>query len=447
NQCFQELALLCGRIFPEESDKIEKYVGGLPDMIHGSVIASKPKTMQEATEMAIEVMDKRIRTFADRQTKSKRKFEGTSRNTQNQQQQQQNKRRNTDRAYTAGSEGHWVSQKPTCFECGAQGHFKRECPKLKNNNNRVNQVVGGNAPAKVYAVGHAGTNPDSNVVTGTFLLNNRYASVLFDTGADRSFVSTAFSSQIAITPTALDHYYDVELADGRIIRLNTILRGCTLNLLNHPFNINLMPVELGSFDAIIGMDWLVKYQAIIVCAEKIVRIPWGNETLIVHGDGSNRGHEAHLHIISYTKTQEYMLKGCPIFLAHVTTKGTEDKSKEKRLEDVPIVWDFPDVFPEDLPGLPPTRQVEFQIDLIPGAAPVARAPYRLAPSEMKELSEQLKELSDKGFIRPSSSTWGAPVLFVKKKDRSFRMCIDYWELNKLTMKNLYPLPRIDDLFD
>ncbi|GJX60822.1 putative reverse transcriptase domain-containing protein [Tanacetum coccineum] len=142
-----------------------------------------------------------------------------------------------------------------------------------------------------------------------------------------------------------------------------------------------------------------------------------------------------------------MLKGCLVFLAHVTTKEVEDKSEKKRLEDVPIVRDFPEVFPEDLPGLPPTRQVEFQIDLIPGAAPVARAPYRLAPSEMKELSEQLKELSDKGFIRPSSSPWGAPVLFVKKKDGSFRMCIDYQELNKLTVKNRYPLPRIDDLFD
>ncbi|GKA87781.1 putative reverse transcriptase domain-containing protein [Tanacetum coccineum] len=327
------------------------------------------------------------------------------------------------------------------------GHFKRECPKLNNNNNRGNQVGGGNALAKVYAVGHVGTNLDSNVVTGTFLLNSGYASILFDTGADRSFVSTAFSSQIDITPTALDHYYDVELADGRIIGLNTILRGCTLNILNHPFNIDLMPVELGSFDAIIGMDWLVKYQAIIFCAEKIVRIPWGNETLIVHGDGSNQGYEAHLYIISYTKTHEYMLKGCPVFLANINTKETDDKSEEKRLEDVPIVRDFPDVFPEDLPGLPLTRQVEFQIDLIPGAAPVARAPYRLAPSEMKELSEQLKELSGKGFIRPSSSPWGAPVLFFKKKDRSFRMCIDYRKLNKLAVKNRYPLPRIDDLFD
>ncbi|GJU01979.1 putative reverse transcriptase domain-containing protein [Tanacetum coccineum] len=297
-------------------------------------------------------------------------------------------------------------QKPTCYECEVQGHFKRECPKLKNNNNRSNQVRGGNAPAKVYAVGHAGTNPNSNVVTGTFLLNNRYASVLFDTGAYRSFVSTTFSSQIDITATALDHYYDVKLADGRIIGLNAILRGCTLNILNHPFNIDLMPVELGSFNSIIGMKWLVKYQAIIVCAEKIV-----------------------------------------LFLANVNTKETEDKSEKKRLEDVPIVQDFSDVFPKDLSGLPLIQQVEFQIDLIPGAAPVAQAPYRLAPSEMKELLEQLKELSDKGFIRPSSSPWRAPVLFVKKKDGSFRMCIDYQELNKLTVKNCYPLPRIDDLFD
>ncbi|GJX20916.1 putative reverse transcriptase domain-containing protein [Tanacetum coccineum] len=216
------------------------------------------------------------------------------------------------------------------------GHFKRDCPKLKNNN-RGNQGGNGNAPAKVYAIGRAGTNPDSNVITSTFLLNNRYASVLFDTGADRSFMSTAFSSQIDITPSTLDHYYDVELADRRIIGLNTILRGCILNFLNQPFNIDLMPVELSSFDAIIGMDWLAKYQAIIVCAEKIVRIPWGNETLIVHGDESNRGNEPRLSIISCTKTQKYLLKGCPIFLAHVTTKKAEDKLKEKRFEDVPIV--------------------------------------------------------------------------------------------------------------
>nr|GFA35320.1 putative reverse transcriptase domain-containing protein [Tanacetum cinerariifolium] len=369
--------------------KIENYVGGLPDMIHGSVVASKPKTMQEAIEIATELMDKKIRTFAERETASKRKFENTSRNTQNLQ-QHSNKR--------------------------------RECPKLKNNNNHGNQGGRNNAPARVYVIGRAGTDPDANVVMGTFLLNNRYASILFDTGADRSFVSTTFSTQINFTTSTLDHCYDVELADERIIGLNTILRGCTLNLLNHPFNIDLMPVELGSFDAIIGMDCLAMYQAVIVCAEKIVCIPWGNETLIIHGDGSNQGNVKRLSIISCTKTEKYVKKGFLIFLAHITTK-------------------------EELPGLPPTRLVEFQIDLVPGAALVAWAPYRLAPSEMKELAKQLKELSDKGFIRPSSSPWGAPVLFVKNNDGSFRMCIDYRELNKLTVKNRYLLPRIDDLFD
>ncbi|GKD32560.1 putative reverse transcriptase domain-containing protein, partial [Tanacetum coccineum] len=141
------------------------------------------------------------------------------------------------------------------------------------------------------AVGHAGTNQDSNVVTGTFLLKNRYASVLFDTGANRNFVSTAFSSEIDITPTTLDHYYDVELADERIIGLNAIIRGCILNFLNHSFNIDLMPLEHGSLEVIIGMYWSVKYQAVIVCAEIIVRIPWGKETLIVRSDGSDRGND------------------------------------------------------------------------------------------------------------------------------------------------------------
>ncbi|GJY76803.1 putative reverse transcriptase domain-containing protein [Tanacetum coccineum] len=192
-------------------------------------------------------------------------------------------------------------------------------------------------------------------------------------------------------------------------------KGPNVVTVNHIFEIDLMPIELGMFDVIIGMDWLVKHDVVIVCGEKVVCIPYENKTLIVDGDkGRSR---------------------------------LKKKSKDKRLEDVHVIRDFPEVFPEELPGLPPPRQVEFRIDLVPGVAPVARAPYRLAPSKMKELSVQLQELLEKGFIHPSSSPWGAPVLFMKMKDGSFRMCIDYHELYKLTIKNRYPLSRIDDLFD
>nr|GEU76397.1 putative reverse transcriptase domain-containing protein [Tanacetum cinerariifolium] len=439
-----------------ESVEIERYVGGLPEMIRGNVMSYKPKTMQKAIESANDQMDQKLIGIADRQAENKRKFDNTSRNQQNQQPFRRNN--NVAQAYAAGSgekpyrgtkplcpkcnfyhdgpcrpkctnckrAGHIARDcrnqaanpnynnnnnnnrratvayqgVPTCFECGAQGHYKRNCPRLGNKNQgNQDQAGNGNTVARAYGLGTAGVNPNANVVTGTFLLNNHCASILFDTGADKSFMSTAFSSLININPSTLDYSYDVELADGQIIEVNTVIWGCTLNLLNRPFNIDLMPVELGSFDVIVGMDWLKTYHAVIVCDEKIIRVPFEDETLIIRCDGSNNGNQ--LNIISYTKTPKYLLKGYP---------------------------------------------VEFQIDLIPGAAPVARAPYRLASSEMKELSYQLQELSDKGFIRPSSSPWGALVLFVKKKDGSFRMCIDYRELNKLTVKNRYPLPRIDDLF-
>ncbi|GJV44572.1 putative reverse transcriptase domain-containing protein [Tanacetum coccineum] len=310
---------MCGRMFHEESKEVEKYVGGLPDMIRGNVMSYQPKTMEKAIEFTNGQMDQKVLTITKRQAEQKWKLEFKARNIQGH--QQQNKIQNTGMAYTAGP--CVISARRSVIwlvTVGVLVHFKKDCLKLKNGN-RGNQHGNGNAPAK------------------------------------------------------------------------------------------------------------------------------GNETLIVHGDGSNQGNGTRLNIISCTKTHKYLLKGHNVFLAHVITKEAEDKSGEKRLEDVPIVRDFLEIFPEELSGLLPTRQVEFQIDLIPGAAPVARAPNRLAHSEMKELSKQLQELSDKGFIRPSSSPRGAQVLIVKKKDRPFWMCIDYRELYKLMVKNRYPLPRIDDLFD
>ncbi|GJR26404.1 putative reverse transcriptase domain-containing protein [Tanacetum coccineum] len=176
----------------------------------------------------------------------------------------------------------------------------------------------------------------------------------FECGARGHFKSKFPSFLSDIIPTAFDVKYAVELADKKIIGADTIIRGCTLNLLNHPFNIDLMPVEHGSFDVIIKMDWLSKYHAMIVCDEKIVHIPFGNEILTIQGDRNDGESNSRLNIISYTKNQKYIHKGCHVFLAQIKEKKEEDKSEKKPFKDVPIVQDFPKVFLEDFPGLPPT---------------------------------------------------------------------------------------------
>ncbi|GKD61767.1 putative reverse transcriptase domain-containing protein [Tanacetum coccineum] len=350
---FHELALLCPRMVEPEQVKVEQYIRGLSKNIRGDVTSSRPTSIDEAVCMAYQLMGQIIQDKTDEVSKSeKRKGEG-DRGGRGDNRRDYNRRQNQRRAnagamtnaapndnevcprcknkkhvgdyWKCGKLGHktaacWSLDRKdvTCFNCNEKGHRKRDCSKLKKNGQ------GGNNREAVYKLGAVDAQQDPKVVTGTFLLNNRYATALFDSGVDKSFVSTNFSTLIDIEPVELDTSYDVELADGKVVRI---------------------PLE----------------------------------------------------------------------------------------EDV---RDFPEVFPEELPGLPPPRQVELCIDLIPGAALVARVPYRLAPSKMKELSKQLQELSEKGFIRPSSSPWGAPVLFVKKKDGSFRMCIDYRELNKLTIKNI-----------
>ncbi|GJR72619.1 putative reverse transcriptase domain-containing protein [Tanacetum coccineum] len=479
-QRFQELTMMCTKMVPEEEDRVEKFIGGLPNNIQGTVIAAEPTRVQNLIRIANNLMDQKLKGYAMKNAENKSRFDSHQKD--NHVQQPPYKSQNVGghgvaRAYTAGSNekkgyagplpyynkcklyregpctvkckkcnkvGHMtrdcmniiattatqrdlvVNQRvPTCFECGRQGHYRNECPKLKNqtHKNKVRKKTD-EARGKAYMLGGGEANPDTNVVMGTFLLNNHYGSMLFDSGADRSFVSSTFSALLDVTPSTLDVSYSVKLVDRRVAETDTVLRGCTLGLLGHTFNIDLMPIELGSFDVIIGMNWLANHHTVIVCDEKIVQIPYGDEVLIVQGNRSGKEKKSKLSIISCTKTQKYIKKGCQIFLAQVTKKETKDKSEEKQLEDVPIMQNFSEVFLEYLPRLPPTHHVEFQIDLVPGAAPVARALYRLAPLELQELSTQLQELSDKGFIRPSSSPWGAPVLFVKKKDRSFQMCID-----------------------
>nr|GFA34321.1 hypothetical protein [Tanacetum cinerariifolium] len=420
---FQELALMCTKFLADETKKVGKYICGLLDNIHRNVMSARPKTPDDAIELANDLMDQKLRTYAERAyTAGPGEKKAYTRNlplctkcNYHHTEQCAPKCRNCKRyghptndyrvnTNNSNNNNNKNQKAGACYECGDTEHIKKNCPKLKN---RGNGNENGVAQGRAYALGGRDASPDSNVIMGTFLLNNRYA--------------TTFSALIDITSITLENNYDVELADGKIIRVNTIIHGCTLNFMNHPFNIDLMLVPLGSFDFIVGMDWLAKYHGVIICDEKIVRVPFGREMLIFQGNGKNEREESRLNIISCTKEQEYLSKGCDVFLAHITTKEAKDKSKGMRLEDVPIVRDFPEVFPEDLSGIPPARQVEFQIEMVPGAALVALAPYRLEPSEMKELAEQLQELSDKGFIRPSSSPWGAPVLFIKKKDGSFRM--------------------------
>ncbi|GJZ39396.1 reverse transcriptase domain-containing protein [Tanacetum coccineum] len=250
-----------------------------------------------------------------------------------------------------------------CHAYGEKGYYTNQC---RNTNI--------NAQGRAYMLRDRNAHQDSNVVTGMFLLNQHLARVLFDSGANKSFISISLSSMLNIPPIRIDTFYDIEMADGNLVSTNTIIKGATLTLLNQPFNIDLMLMA----DVVIGMDWLSKYHARIICDEKVVHIPIDGETLIIRGDQKKK------------------------------------KSDEKKLEDIPVVREFPEVFPGDLPGLPPVRQVEFQIDLIPGAMPVARAPYRLTPLEMQELSNQHQELSDRGLhVDPTKieavKNWASPT--------------------------------------
>ncbi|GKC51510.1 putative reverse transcriptase domain-containing protein, partial [Tanacetum coccineum] len=254
-QRFQELTMLCTKMVPEEEDQVEKFIGGLPDNIQGNVIASEPMKLLDAIRIANNLMDQKLKGYATKSVENKRMLDFNQK--ENRMQQPPYNRQNVGgqsvaRGYMA------VTMK--------KGDMLGLCLTATNNHGNKTGNKTNEARGKAYALGGGEANPDSNVITGTFLLNNRYASMLFDSGADKSFVSSTFSTLLDVVPSTLDVSYVVELDDKTIAETNIVLRGSMLGLLVHPFNVDLIPVELGSFDVIIGMDWLANH-AVIVCDE------------------------------------------------------------------------------------------------------------------------------------------------------------------------------------
>ncbi|GJZ52145.1 putative reverse transcriptase domain-containing protein [Tanacetum coccineum] len=452
---FHELAKLVPHLVTPESSRIKRYIHGLAPQIRGMLRATQPTTIQSAILTAGILTDEAVRCGTLTKGNDKRKeMEESSRQGST---WKDNKKSKTGSGYVATFPpksdnvntypkcakcytfhpenapcklcyncqklGHFTRQcwapirqvapvnavkmgqnQRACYECGSLDHLRYDCPKWKqatgparnplalegNKNTRNN---GNQARGKAFNGNAVEALQDPKVVTGTFSLNNQFATVLFDSGADFSFISTEFAPLLNVEPCIVNPGYAIEIADGKSVEVDRVIRDCKLELGNSLFTIDLIPLGHGSFDVIVGMDWLSKNKAVIVCHEKVVEIPIDEGGILrVHGERIWKAAKALMNV----------------------------NVDEPRISDIPVVRGFTDVFPEDLSGLPPQRQVEFRIDLVPGATPIAKSPYRLAPSEMQELSGQLQELQDKGFIRPSHSPWGAPVLFVKKKDGSFR---------------------------
>ncbi|GJY79352.1 putative reverse transcriptase domain-containing protein, partial [Tanacetum coccineum] len=407
---FHELARLVSHLVTPENKRIERYIYGLAPQIRRMVAATEPMTIQSAILKVRVLTDEAIRNGSLKKNTKKRGNGGEPSRDGNV--KGDNKRSRTGRGFATTTnpvrkEYTGLAAKCTNYKAGlrmvnpqnarnltvsCKACFKCSAMAIKGGQGRG--INGNLACGRAFMMGAEESRQDPNIVTGTSTLNNHYATTLFDSGADYSFASTTFIPLLEIEPSNLGFSYKIKIASEQLVEINKVIRGCKLEIEGHTFDIDLILFGHGSFDVIVGMDWLSRHKAEIVCHKKVVRIP-----------------------LPYGK------------MLRVLGESPEEK-----------------VFPDNLSGLPPSREIEFHIDLIPGEMPVAKSPYRLAPSEMEELSSQLRELWDKGFIRPSSSPWGA-LIFIKKKDGSFRICIDYRELNKLTIKNCYPLLRIDDLFD
>nr|KAJ0208383.1 hypothetical protein LSAT_V11C500276030 [Lactuca sativa] len=450
-----------------EERRVERYIWGLRTTIREFVQIQKQGTFQSSVDAA-ECHECEKNRQGEDNTLGKRKWNGTHNDSKKGKTSGQERKfdqssgvkqcpkcnryhkgecnMNQQVCYKCGKPGNIATKCKTgrvCYRCGSPNDIKSECPQSKGNNNQgritdnrsLDKKADTSRPkARAFCMMAQDAQEISDVVTGTFLVNSIHARVLFDSSANKYFVPTTFCKNLGRNAKTLEHALEIETADDHWVVVREEYDDFSIEIEGGVVPLKLLPTALGDFDIVIGMDWLSANQAIIDCEHKIVQV-WvpGKGMVKIYGD--RRVKDSIL--ISVTKATRYLKKGCQSYWAY-------DKPE---IAHIPIVHEFQDVFPNDLTRLPPDRHVEFRIDLTPRVEPIARAPYPLEPTEMKELMAQLQDLLDKGFIRPSTSPWGAPVLFVKKKDGTMRMCIDYRELNQVTIKNWYPLPRIDDIFD
>ena len=354
-----------------------------------------------------------------------------------------------------------------CLGCGSTEHKVKDCPRARSftapqTGGNVSSVQKGSksvalpsvprqgaqiagrqdarAPARAYAMKAVEDTDAPDVIIGNFTIFDTFVHALIDIGSTHSYVCTDIPNLGNLPRSETE--YDILVTNplGHSVIVNKVYRDCPIKIQEYEFLGDLIELSFREFDVILGMDWLSRHRAIVDCRMKRVtlRTPDDSEVVFI---GERPYHLS--NVISATVARKMVRKGCEAYLSYVIDMVKARPS----VSDIPTVSDFLDVFPEELPGLPPQRKIEFSIDVVPGATPASITPYRMAPLELKELKLQLQELLDKGFIRPSVSPWGAPVLFVKKKDGTLRLCVDYRQLNKLTVKNKYLLPRIDDLFD
>ncbi|KAL0539660.1 hypothetical protein IC582_023876 [Cucumis melo] len=457
---FDMLSRFAPEMIATEAARADKFVRGLRLDIQGLVRAFRPATHADALRLAVDL------SLEERANSSKTAGRGSTSGQKRKAEQQPVPV--PQRNFRPGGEFRSFQQKPfeageaargkplcttcgkhhlgrclfgtrTCFKCRQEGHTADRCP-LRVTGIVQNQGAGAPHQGRVFATNRTEAEKAGTVVTGTLPVLGHYALVLFDSGSSHSFISSAFVSHARLEVEPLHHVLSVSTPFGECMLSKEKVKACQIEISGHVIEVTLIVLDMLDFDVILGMDWLAANHASIDCSRKEVTFnPPSMASFKFKGGGS----KSLPQVISAIRASKLLSQGTWGILASVVDTREADVS----LSSEPVVRDYPDVFPEELPGLPPHREVEFAIELEPGTVPISRAPYRMAPAELKELKVQLQELLDKGFIRPSVSPWGVPVLFVKKKDGSMRLCIDYRELNKVTVKNRYPLPRIDDLFD